>query len=44
MSNTKINYLYRNGANYKQPNEEIIKGTITPEQIQTIINCLDSGN
>lgn len=40
--NTKINYLYRDGCNYKQHNEEIVAGTFTEEQIDTIIDCLDS--
>ena len=38
--NTKINYLYRDACNYKQPNEVVISGTFTEEQIDTIINCL----
>ena len=41
--NTKINYLYRDGCNYKQHNEEIIAGTFTTEQMNTIIDCLDCG-
>lgn len=41
--NTKISYLYRDASNYKQHNEVIVHGTFTEEQIDTIIECLDSG-
>lgn len=39
--NTKIKYLYRDGSNYKQWNEEIIKGKLSSEQIEQILECLD---
>ena len=39
--NTKMNYLYRDGANYKAHNEYIVKGEITEKQIKRIIKCLD---
>ena len=39
MKNTKINYLYRDGANYKTPNSVIIKGEVTKEQINGILSC-----
>ena len=41
MKNTKINFLYRDGANYKTRNSVIIKGEISPEQIKSIIDCCD---
>ncbi len=37
--NTKISYLYRDASNYKVYNECVVKGVITPEQIQTILDC-----
>ncbi len=43
MKNTRISYLYRDASNYKQHNEVIVPGTFTPEQIETIIGCLDAG-
>lgn len=41
--NTKISYLYRDGDNYKSWNEAIVSGTLTSNDIQRIIECLDSG-
>ena len=41
--NTKINYLYRDGSNYKQPNECVIRGEITPEQIERVMGSLEGG-
>ncbi len=41
--NTKISYLYRDGSNYKMPNEAVIAGIITKQQIAVIMNCLDCG-
>lgn len=41
--NTKIKYLYRDASNYKAYNEVIIKGKISPEQINQIMECLDDG-
>lgn len=41
MQNTKIGYLYRDASNYKKWNEVIVKGSISPEQVDTIIECLD---
>ena len=41
--NTKISYLYRDASNYKAYNEVIIKGKISPEQINQIMECLDDG-
>lgn len=40
---TCIGYLYRDGSNYKVPNNVIVPGRYTDEQIKTIINCLDDG-
>ena len=41
MQNTKIGYLYRDASNYKKWNEVVIRGSISPEQIDIIIGCLD---
>ena len=41
MKNTKIGYLYRDASNYKKWNEVVIRGSISPEQIDIIIGCLD---
>lgn len=41
--NTKISYLYRDAYNYKVHNECVVKGTLTEEQIETIMDCLDCG-
>lgn len=43
MKNTKLNYLYRDAANYKTWNAVVFQGEITEEQIETIMSCLDSG-
>lgn len=40
MQNTKISYLYRDANNYKKQNVVILNGCITPEQIDTIVSCL----
>ena len=42
MQNTKIGYLYRDASNYKKWNEVVIRGSISPEQISTIIDCLEN--
>lgn len=41
--NTKIEYLYRDGSNYKMHNECIIRGPVTDEQINIIMASLDEG-
>lgn len=41
--NTRVDYLYTDGDNYKVYNEAIIKGEISPNEISVIIDCLDSG-
>ena len=41
MKNTQIDYLYRDACNYKNWNTVVIKGEITKEQIETIMDCLD---
>ena len=43
MSNTKINYLYRDANNFKVHNEAVIEGLLTEQQMDDIINCLDEG-
>lgn len=40
---TCIRYLYRGASNYKMPNEVIVPGRYTDEQIKMIIDCLDNG-
>lgn len=41
--NTKIEYLYRDADNYKVYNSCIIRGSLTQEQREAILDCLDSG-
>lgn len=41
--NTKIHYLYRDADNYKVHNSCVIKGVLTPEQINVILSCCDAG-
>ena len=41
--NTKITYLYRDASNYKVWNEQVLKGTITDDQIRIICGCLLDG-
>lgn len=41
--NTKIYYLYRDASNYKKPNEVIVKGEITADQMQQILKSLQDG-
>jgi len=41
--NTKISYLYRDSDNYKVHNECVVSGTLTEDQIETILDCLDEG-
>lgn len=41
--NTMILYLYRDANNYKVMNEVIIAGSITEQQIDSIMGCLYSG-
>lgn len=43
MKNTRINYLYRDGSNYKQPNECVVEGVIDKESIDAIVASLDEG-
>lgn len=38
--NTEIDYLYRDGCNYKLWNKVIVSGTFRPEDIDTVIGCL----
>lgn len=44
MSNTKISFLYRDGSNYKSYNSVIVAGTFTDDEINQILDCLDSGD
>lgn len=41
--NTRIEYLYTDEDNYKVYNEAIIKGEISLNEVDTIMDCLDSG-
>ena len=41
--NTRIDFLYRDAANYKFPQHAVISGSITDMQIQTILGCLNDG-
>lgn len=39
--NTKINYLYRDGSNYKQYNEAVLEGEFTSEDLKLIESVQD---
>lgn len=41
--NTRINYLYRDGSNYKAGNTVIFRGEITEAQKKQILSCCDEG-
>lgn len=41
--NTRINYLYRDGSNYKAGNSFVVHGEITETQKQQIIHACDAG-
>lgn len=41
--NTRVDYLYRDGSNYKMHSCEIVRGAITPEQIKQIEDSLIDG-
>lgn len=41
--NTRIDYLYRDASNYKKPNMAIVSGSMSGEQQQMILDCLDEG-
>lgn len=41
MGNTLIQYLYRDADNYKVQNECVIKGVLSEEDIQTILDSLE---
>lgn len=41
--NTRIEYLYRDAANYKQPNSIVVRGRFSKEQKRKILDCLISG-
>ena len=41
--NTKIHYLYRDAHNYTVQNSCVVKGVLTPEQIDMILGCCDAG-
>lgn len=41
--NTRVDYLYRDGSNYKMHSCEIVRGAITPEQIKQIEDSLIGG-
>lgn len=42
-NNTRVSYLYRDASNYKSWNEVILAGTLTKEQVRTIMSLCDSG-
>ena len=41
--NTIIYYLYRDRSNYKEDEEIILEGTLTPQQIDNIFKKFDNG-
>ena len=41
--NTRISYLYRDACNYKVQNVAVVKGLMSGEQQQQILNCLIDG-
>ena len=41
--NTRISYLYRDASNYKIQNVAVVKGLMSGEQQQQILNCLIDG-
>ena len=41
--NTRIEYLYRDADNYKVPNEAVVKGAASEEQIRSILDSLYEG-
>ena len=43
MSNTRIEFLYRDASNYKAYNSVVVSGTFTDEQIGRIMDCLEDG-
>lgn len=43
MPNTKIEFLYRDAANWKTWNSIVIPGGITQEQIDRVMACRDDG-
>lgn len=43
MSNTRIEFLYRDASNYKAYNSVVVSGTFTDEQINQIIDSLEDG-
>lgn len=43
MSNTRIEFLYRDASNYKVYNSVVVSGPFTDEQINQIIDSLEDG-
>lgn len=41
--NTRIDYLYRDASNYKQPNSVVVSGLFTARQVGEILGCLNDG-
>ncbi len=41
--NTRVSYLYRDGANNKHGNDEVMAGTLTAEQVADIRRVCDEG-
>lgn len=44
LVNTRISYLYRDAANWKQYNECVVPGRVTEEQKRTILDSLIDGS
>lgn len=42
-ANTHVSYLYRDACNYKVHNEAIIRGELSAQQIDVIMDCLNNG-
>ena len=43
MPNTQIDFLYRDASNYKKWNTVIVKGKMTDDMIESIIDSLEDG-
>lgn len=43
-NNTLVEYLYRDGSNYKLYSEAILPGILTDEEMNEITDCLDEGS
>lgn len=43
MPNTELEYMYRDGGNYKEYATVVLEGPLTPEEVTAIRTSLDSG-